>query len=82
MTSIAKSISNHPIEVSLLIGSLPNVFTERDGSELPARLKSLLLDGKRYPAAAFGALYQRRRRIEEAFKRQKHRLRLEAVYRA
>ncbi|MFP3564949.1 transposase [Paraburkholderia sp. SIMBA_030] len=31
------------------------------------------------PAAAFGALYHQRWRIEEAFKRLKHRLRLEAV---
>jgi len=42
-------------------------------------LMSSLLDGERYPAAAFGALYHRRWRIEEAFKRLKHRLRLEAV---
>jgi len=38
-----------------------------------------LLDGARYPAIEFGALYHRRWRIEEAFKRIKHRLRLEAV---
>jgi hypothetical protein len=42
-------------------------------------LMSSLLDGQRYPAATFGALYHRRWRIEEAFKRLKHRLRLEAV---
>jgi len=42
-------------------------------------LMSSLLDGQRYPAAAFGTLYHRRWRIEEAFKRLKHRLRLEAV---
>jgi hypothetical protein len=42
-------------------------------------LMSSLLDGARYSAAAFGALYHRRWRIEEAFKRLKHRLRLEAI---
>ncbi len=42
-------------------------------------LMTSLLDGERYPAADFGALYHRRWRIEEAFKRIKHRLRLEAV---
>jgi len=36
-----------------------------------------LMDGVAYPAAAFGALYHRRWRIEEAFKRLKHRLALE-----
>ena len=38
-----------------------------------------LLDAYRYPWHAFGALYHRRWRIEEAFKRLKHRLRLEAA---
>jgi hypothetical protein len=38
-----------------------------------------LLDAQRFPAAAFGALYHQRWRIEEAFKRLKHRLRLEAA---
>jgi hypothetical protein len=42
-------------------------------------LMTSLLDHQRYPAAAFGALYHQRWRIEEAFKRLKHRLRLEAV---
>ena len=42
-------------------------------------LMTSLLDQARYPAAAFGALYHRRWRIEEAFKRIKHRLRLEAA---
>lgn len=42
-------------------------------------LMTSLLDAQRYPAAAFGALYHRRWRIEEAFKRIKHRLRMEAV---
>ena len=42
-------------------------------------LMTSLLDTERYPAAAFGALYHRRWRVEEAFKRIKHRLRLEAV---
>ncbi|TXC88270.1 IS4 family transposase [Paraburkholderia azotifigens] len=42
-------------------------------------LMTSLLDGQRYPAASFGALYHQRWRVEEAFKRLKHRLRLEAV---
>jgi hypothetical protein len=42
-------------------------------------LMTSLLDSTRYPAAAFGALYHQRWRVEEAFKRLKHRLRLEAV---
>ncbi len=42
-------------------------------------LMTSLLDAEHYPAAAFGALYHRRWRIEEAFKRIKHRLRLEAA---
>jgi hypothetical protein len=42
-------------------------------------LMSSLLDCKRYPAASFGALYHQRWRIEEAFKRLKHRLNLESV---
>lgn len=42
-------------------------------------LMTSLLDSKRYPARTFGDLYHRRWRIEEAFKRIKHRLRLEAV---
>ncbi|EQD50331.1 transposase IS4 family protein, partial [mine drainage metagenome] len=50
-------------------------------------LMTSLLDEVHYPAAAFGALslgdfrwsYHRRWRIEEAFKRIKHRLRLEAA---
>jgi hypothetical protein len=42
-------------------------------------LMTSLLDSQRYPGAAFGGLYHRRWRIEEAFKRLKHRLRLEAV---
>ena len=42
-------------------------------------LMTSLLDTERYPAAAFGALYHRRWRVEEAFKRIKHRLHLEAV---
>ena len=41
-------------------------------------LMTSLLDAARYPAAEFGALYHQRWRIEEAFKRIKHRLRLEA----
>jgi len=41
-------------------------------------LMTSLLDTARYPAASFGALYHRRWRVEEAFKRLKHRLRLEA----
>ena len=41
-------------------------------------LMANLLDAARYPAAKFGALYHRRWRVEEAFKRIKHRLRLEA----
>jgi hypothetical protein len=42
-------------------------------------LMTSLLDAERYPAAQFGALYHQRWRIEEAFKRIKHRLRLEAA---
>ena len=42
-------------------------------------LMTSLLDGQRYPAASFGGLYHQRWRVEEAFKRLKHRLRLEAV---
>jgi hypothetical protein len=42
-------------------------------------LMTSLLDSQRYPAADFGALYHQRWRIEEAFKRIKHRLRLEAA---
>lgn len=42
-------------------------------------LMTSLLDSDRYPAAAFGDLYHRRWRVEEAFKRLKTRLRLEAV---
>lgn len=42
-------------------------------------LMTSLLDETTFPAAAFGALYHRRWRVEEAFKRIKHRLRLEAV---
>ena len=41
-------------------------------------LMTSLLDATRYPAADFGTLYHRRWRVEEAFKRLKHRLRLEA----
>ena len=37
-------------------------------------LMTSLLDGVAYPASAFGALYHSRWRIEEAFKRLKHRL--------
>lgn len=42
-------------------------------------LMTSLLDAERYPASAFGALYHRRWRIEEAFKRLKHRLMLETA---
>jgi hypothetical protein len=42
-------------------------------------LMTSLLDGQQYPAESFGALYHQRWRVEEAFKRLKHRLRLEAV---
>jgi len=42
-------------------------------------LMTSLLDAERYPATAFGALYHQRWRVEEAYKRIKHRLRLEAV---
>lgn len=41
-------------------------------------LMTNLLDVQRYPAEHFGALYHRRWRIEEAFKRIKHRMRVEA----
>ena len=40
-------------------------------------LMTSLFDGERYPAADFAALYQGRWRIEESFKRLKHRLGLE-----
>jgi hypothetical protein len=40
-------------------------------------LMTSLLDSRLYPAADFGALYHARWRIEEAFKRFKHRLNLE-----
>ena len=42
-------------------------------------LMTNLLDAVRFPAALFGDLYHRRWRIEEAFKRLKHRLNLEHV---
>lgn len=42
-------------------------------------LMTSLLDADRYPAGEFGAIYHRRWRVEEAFKRIKHRLGLEAV---
>lgn len=42
-------------------------------------LMTNLLDARRYPVEQFGALYHQRWRIEEAFKRIKHRLRLEAT---
>ena len=42
-------------------------------------LMTSLIDGQRYPAASFGALYHQRWWLEEAFKRLKHRLRLAAV---
>lgn len=42
-------------------------------------LMTSLLDATAYPAAAFTNLYHRRWRIEEAFKRLKHRLNLEQV---
>lgn len=42
-------------------------------------LMTNLLNGQRFPAADFGSLYHRRWRVEEAFKRIKHRLDLEAV---
>ena len=38
-----------------------------------------LLDLSRFPAHSFGDLYHQRWRIEEAFKRLKHRLNLEHV---
>ena len=42
-------------------------------------LATSLLDTQRWPASDFAALYHQRWRIEEAFKRIKHRLHLEAV---
>jgi len=42
-------------------------------------LMTNLLDTERFPAALFGDLYHQRWRIEEAFKRLKHRLNLEHV---
>lgn len=43
------------------------------------RVLATNLDAERFPAALFGDLYHQRWRIEEAFKRLKHRLHLEAV---
>ena len=43
------------------------------------RLLATNLDAQAFPAALFGDLYHQRWRIEEAFKRLKHRLHLEAV---
>ena len=43
------------------------------------RVLATNVDALRYPAASFGDLYHQRWRIEEAFKRLKHRLHLEAV---
>jgi hypothetical protein len=43
------------------------------------RVLATNLDAQQYPAALFGDLYHQRWRIEEAFKRLKHRLRLESV---
>ena len=40
-------------------------------------LMTSLIDAERFPAAAFASLYHRRWRIEDAFKRIKHRLNLE-----
>ena len=42
-------------------------------------LMTNLFDTERFPAGAFGDLHQKRWRIEEAFKRLKHRLNLEHV---
>ena len=42
-------------------------------------LMTNLLDVEQFPAALFGDLYHQRWRIEEAFKRLKHRLHLEHV---
>ena len=42
-------------------------------------LMTNLFDARRFPASAFGELYHKRWRIEEAFKRLKHRLNLEHV---
>ncbi len=42
-------------------------------------LMTNLFDTRRFPVSAFGDLYHRRWRIEEAFKRLKHRLNLEHV---
>jgi hypothetical protein len=42
-------------------------------------LATSLLDASRWPAADFGALYHQRWRIEEAFRRIKHRIDLESV---
>ena len=43
------------------------------------RLLATNLDAEHFPAAIFGDLYHQRWRIEEAFKRLKERLKLEAV---
>ena len=43
------------------------------------RVLATNLDAAQFPAASFGDLYHQRWRIEEAFKRLKHRLHLEAV---
>ena len=42
-------------------------------------LATSLLDGSKWPAVEFGALYHQRWRVEEAFRRIKHRIDLESV---
>ena len=58
-----------PTQVRLIRVVLPNGRSHT--------LMTSLLDAQRYPAADFAALYHGRWRIEEAFKRLKHRLNLE-----
>lgn len=59
------------------------VWDRRQGFDVPTVavrvLMTNLLDAAAFPRAEFGALYHQRWRIEEAFKRQKHRLNLEHV---
>lgn len=65
----------------------PNAFIRDRKQPLPALLalflsgmrKSIQAERRRFPATGSGDLYHQRWRIEEAFKRLKHRLNLEYV---
>lgn len=68
---ISHALDNTPTPVRLIRDVTP--------SGTVRVLMTSLLDAQRFPAETFGALYHRRWRVEEAFKRVKHRLHLEAV---